>query len=128
VGAGYTGVTSSVFVGTLQSAIFPFAMGGAHGLLVASAGGAAGAHIAAGVAAAAVAVNTVAVIQLVQNGEQEVIFNELVGGETPIQDFSTLDFSPATDIVSEDTHPEDLANHIFKEMLVNSLADMLEGR
>ncbi len=124
---GYVAISAFknvIFKGTKKAAYI--AVKGATINLTGIAGAAGGTAFV--VVAGAVAVNTVAIIQLVQNGEQEIIFNGLVEGGTPARSLADLDFSPEVDLISEDTKPEDLANHLLKEMMVDSLTEMILGK
>lgn len=79
------------------------------------------------VAAAAAGVTTWGAIQLVQQGEQKHIFEDLVQGGTGVLSFSEIDFSPQAEIVTKNPKPQDLANELFKHMLVESLDEMILG-
>ncbi len=79
------------------------------------------------IAAAAAGVTTWAGIELVQQGEQKQIFDDLVAGGTKKLTLADLDFSPQAEVVTENVKPKDLADELFKQMMVSSLDELLLG-
>ncbi len=143
VAAG-TGAASGVSAAgtSLTAAIIPYvSLGGGHGMATSvaatsTATGAASAAagtvttVATGAAVfvtASVAVAVAGTITLVQQSEQKTIYQGLMDEGFKDLTLGDIDFSPASQDLTEDPRPEDVPDLLFKTMLIDSLEAMLIG-
>ncbi|MDF3130464.1 MBG domain-containing protein [Kiritimatiellaeota bacterium B1221] len=135
VGAGAVagGATFAVAnVTTIGAIMFPAAL---HSKAYAGAAAAGGVGVKSSIVAIAPAIvvaaagfaTTWAGIEIVQNDEQEAIFNELVNAGSTKMTFADMDMTPQTKALGKNPKAKDVADNIFKTMLVDSLDEMLMG-